>query len=135
MPLRTRIPETRHGKTTTEADVLQCAHRLHDGTVLAAYPIRKPSKQEFKRERVRIDPDGVAREFADGGRNLSDIHNETRTRFQDIIAVNLNTRRAIRELVEPLIAETREEVGKLRAQLDRIEALLATGPPRTCCSP
>ena len=75
-------------------------HRLHDGTVLAAYPIRKPSKQELKRDHVRIDPDGVAREFADGGRNLSDVHNETRTRFQDIIAANMNTRRAIRELVD-----------------------------------
>ena len=102
------------------------AHRLHDGTVLAAYPIRKPSKQELKRERVRIDPDGVAREWADNGRNLSDIHNETRTRFQDIIATNLNTRRAIRELLEPRLAETMEEIAKLREQLDRIEALLAT---------
>ena len=103
------------------------AHRLHDGTVLAAFPIRKPSKQELKRERTRIDPDGVAREFADGGRNLADVHNETRTRFQDIIATRLNTRRAIRELVEPCLAETMEEVGKLRAQLDRIEALLMAG--------
>lgn len=100
-------------------------HRLHDGTVLAAYPIRKPSKQELKQERFRIDTDGVAREFADGGRNLSDIHNETRTRFQDIIATNLNTRRAIRELVLPRLDEVSEEVSKLRIQLDRIEAIVS----------
>lgn len=102
-------------------------HRLHDGTVLASYPIRKPSKQELKSERMRIDPDGVAREWADNGRNLSDVNNDTRTRFQDIIATNLNTRRAVRELVEPRLAETLEEIGKLRAQLDRIEALLTSG--------
>lgn len=121
------------------------AHRLHDGTVLWAFPIRKPSKQELKRDHVRIDPDGVAREFADGGRNLSDVHNETRTRFQDIIATRLNTRRAIRELVLPCLAETLEEVRNLHSRLDRIEALLTRHaqastprdepPSRASCSP
>lgn len=105
-------------------------HRLHDGTVLAAYPIRKPSKQELKRERVRIDPDGVAREWADGGRNLSDVQNETRTRFQDIIATRLNTRRAIQELVLPRLDQLSEQVEGLGAQLDRIEALLAPAPSK-----
>jgi hypothetical protein len=102
-------------------------HRLHDGTTLSAYPIRRPSKQELKRDRVRIDPDGVAREFATAGKNLSDVGNETRMRFQDIVATRLNTRQAIRELVPPLLAETMEEVRGLRVQLDRIEALLVLG--------
>lgn len=99
--------------------------RLHDGTVLWAFPIRKPSKQELKRERVRIDPDGVAREWASNGSNLSDVENESRTRFQDIIATSLNTRRAIRDLVLPRLDEVSQEVAKLREQLDRIEALLS----------
>ena len=107
------------------------AHTLHDGTVLASYPIRRPSKQELRREHVRIDPDGVARGFAVSGKNLSDVENESRYRFQDIIATNLNTRRSLRQLVLPLLAETLEEVGKLHARLDRIEALLAqrSDPP------
>ena len=100
------------------------AHTLNDGTVLAAFPIRKPSKQALKQNHARIDPDGVARVFADAGKDLSDVRNETRTRFQDIISTNLNTRRAIRKLVLPCLAETQEEVGKLSSQLDRIEALL-----------
>lgn len=100
--------------------------RLHDGTVLWAFPIRRPSKQELKRDRVRIDADGVASEWAVNGRSLSDTHNDTRTRFQDIIATNLNTRRAVRELVLPCLADTREEVCKMREQLDRIEAMLVS---------
>ena len=111
------------------------AQRLHDGTVLWAFPIRKPSKQELKREHVRIDPDGVAREFAGSGRELSDVYNETRTRFQDIIATRLNTRRAIWELVLPRLTKTMEEVGKLRAQLDRIEALLISGQAHSPAPP
>ena len=106
------------------------AHLLYDGTVLSAFPIRRPSKQELKRDRVRIDPDGVARAFADAGKNLSDIHNETRTRFQDIIATNLNTRRAIRELILPRLNEALEGIGELRARLDRIEAELTAREAR-----
>ena len=56
---------------------------------------------------------------------------ETRTRFQDIISANLNTRRAIGKLVLPYIAEVLEEVGKLREQQDRIEALLMSGYARS----
>ena len=106
-------------------------HVLHDGTVLAAFPIRKPSKRGFHPGRVRNDPDGVACEYADGGKNLSDVHNDTRTRFQDIIATNLNTRRAIRDLVLPCLAEALERVQRLQGQLDRIEAALNSEPFRT----
>ena len=106
------------------------AHTLNVGTVLAAFPIRKPSKHELKQNHARIDPDGVARVFADAGKDLSKVHNETRTRFQDIISANLNTRRAIGKLVLPYIAEVLEEVGKLREQQDRIEALLMSGHAR-----
>ena len=86
------------------------AHLLHDGTVLWAYPIRKPSKQELKLNRIRIDTDGLARVWADAGRDIRDVTNETRTRFQDIIATNLNTRRSLRQLVLPLLAEALGEV-------------------------
>lgn len=96
------------------------ASTLHDGTILAAYPIRKPTPHVIKRDRLRIDEDGVAVVFARAGQELSDVHNETRTRFQDIIATNLNTRRAIRELVLQPLAELRREVEMLRAELERI---------------
>lgn len=97
---------------------------LHDGTILAAFPIRKPAQRVLKRDGRRIDPDGVTIEHPGGGKELSDVRNETRDRSQNIIAVNLNVRRALRELVQPPIAETRKEVRALREQLERIESLL-----------
>lgn len=94
---------------------------LHDGTVLAAFPIRKPSQRVLKQDGRRIDSDGVVVEHAGAGKELSDHRNETRCRFQDIIAASLNSRRAIRALVLPVLAQLRTEVQVLREQLDRIE--------------
>ena len=106
---------------------------LKDGTVLASWPERKPSSSGKGRYRPWIDDDNVCRESLTTGDNICDVHNEGRTRFQDIIATNLNTRRAIRTLVLPQLAEMRQELVKMRAQLDRIErqvgAVGATGRP------
>jgi len=77
------------------------------------------------RDKLRVDPDGVTIEHAGSGSQLRDVHNETRTRFQDLIAANLNTRRAIRAMVLPALADLQSEVRALRAQLDRIEAAVA----------
>ena len=101
------------------------AFTLYDGTVLGAFPIRKPSRQEFKRDKLRVDPDGVTIEHAGSGSELRDVRNEERTRFQDLIAANLNTRRAIRAMVLPELADIQLEVRAMRAQLDRIEATIA----------
>lgn len=83
---------------------------LHDGTVLAAFPIRKPIQKVLKRDGRRVDPDGVVIEHTGAGKELSDVRNENRVRSQNIIAVNLNARRALRELVLPPLAETLAEV-------------------------
>lgn len=110
---------------------------LHDGTVTAAFPIRRPSKQELKQDGRRIDADGVAKGHALGGRELGDARNEERFRFQDILATRLNTRRALRELVAPEIEELAQEVRGLRAQLDRVEALPVReeASPMPTCGP
>ena len=100
------------------------ARCLYDGTVIAAYTVRKPLPKIIKRDRLRIDEDGVCIEWLGPGRELSDVNNETRTRFQDIIATKLNARRAIREMVLPELATIRQEIATLRSQLDRIELLL-----------
>lgn len=98
---------------------------LHDGTVLAAFPVRKPTPHVIKRDRLRIDPDHVCREYFTGGREISDVNNETRMRSQDIISNALNARRAVRELVLPRLDALESEFTALRAQLDRIEQSLA----------
>lgn len=100
------------------------ASSLYDGTVIAAFPVRKPAARIIKRDRIAIDEDGVCVEWLGAGKELCDIHNDTRMRFQDIIATRLNTRRTIREMVAPPLAEIRAEVAAIRSQLDRIERLL-----------
>lgn len=98
---------------------------LHDGTVLAAYPMRKPAPRIMKRDGLRADADGVTRELARAGRELSDSTYEGRFRFQDIIANRLNTRRAIRELVIAPLAELHAEVTALRAEIALLRRALA----------
>lgn len=97
---------------------------LPDGTVLSAFPVRKPSPVVLKRDRLRIDSDGVTREYSIPGKELSDVHNENRTRLQDVVATRLNTRRALRELVLPELKAMQNDIRSLRTQLDRIEELL-----------
>ena len=99
---------------------------LHDGTVLAAYPIRKPSARILKRDGRRIDDDKVCVEFPGSGMELSDVRNETRTRFQDILANALNTRRAIRALLSPELNSLADEIAQVRSQLAQIVERVAT---------
>jgi hypothetical protein len=102
---------------------------LHDGTVLAMSPIRKPTPHMIKRDRLSIDEDGVCQEYAGAGRELSDVHNETRMRFLDIIATRLNTRRSLRELVLPALLKLQTDIDEMRRQLADIQRLLANRPP------
>jgi hypothetical protein len=104
---------------------------LHDGTVLSAYPIRKPVPKTMKRERLRIDEDGVCHEYARAGKELRDVCNESRMRFQNIIATRLNTRRAIREMVVPHLVKLQADVEEMCRRLERIEGLLTSQETRT----
>jgi hypothetical protein len=97
---------------------------LHDGTILAAYPVRKPPPKTIKRDKIRINEDGVCHEYAGAGRELSDVYNESRMRFQNIIATRLNTRRAIREMVLPCLNKLQRDVNEIRGQLDHIKKLI-----------
>lgn len=100
---------------------------LSDGTILAAYPSRKPNPRIMKRDGMTVDADGVVSEVVYPGSDLSDPSNEKRTRFQDVITNRLNARRAVRELaVEPIdalrrdISGLREEVRCLAAALEHL---------------
>ena len=97
---------------------------LYDGTVIGSFPERKPAPKVIKRDGLRIDEDGVCRERMGAGTELSDVRNETRTRFQDIIAVRLNTRRAIREMILPSLTKLQTDMDAMRSQLDHIQQLL-----------
>jgi len=100
------------------------AHSLNDGTVLAAFPVRKPIPKTIKREKLIIDGDGVCHEWSGAGKELSDVSNESRTRFQDIIATRLNMHRTIREMVCPYLLKLQKDMENMQKQLYHIQQLL-----------
>ena len=97
---------------------------LFDGTVIATFPMRKPTPKTIKRDHLKIDEDGICKESFRAGKELSSTLTENRFRFQDIIANRLNARRALRELVLPELAAIREELATVRSQLQCIERTL-----------
>jgi len=100
---------------------------LNDGTVMAARPIRKPSRSSTDRSGPSIDPDGVAEWVTTAGKELSDVNNPNRFRFLDLLASNLNTRDALRTLVLPAIESLRKEISELRVEIARSMADHAHG--------
>ena len=101
---------------------------LFDGTVLATYPVRKPTPKAIKRDNIKIDEEGVCQELMEGGRQIVRSEEARRFRFMDVMANRLNARRAVREIALPEIAALREEVAAVRAQLDRIERAIQGRP-------
>jgi hypothetical protein len=100
---------------------------LRDGTVLAAVPIRKPHPKEMKRRGHRVGKDGETNVSVRSGFELSNWNDEGRLRFLDIIATNLNTRRAIRELVVPKLDAMLGEIKALNERMDGIRVDLRDG--------
>lgn len=93
------------------------AHSLTNGTVLAAFPVRKPIPRTIKQEKLRIDEYVVCREWLWAGKELSDVSNENRIRFHDIIATNLNMRRAIREMTCSYLFKLQKDIDDMRTKL------------------
>ena len=104
--------------------MLYAAQGLYDGTVLTAYPVRKSTPHVITRDNLKIDDEGITNDCLGAGRELSDVHNDTRTRFQDTIAISLNTPQAIRDLVLPEYVKLHDEMLTLREQMEHIEKLL-----------
>ena len=95
------------------------AAALHDGAIFATYPERKPSPKSIRQRGYRIDDDGVLNQKSRGGQELK-YGDERRFRGQDILANRLNTRRAIRELVLPVLEDLRLEIATLRAEIGQL---------------
>ncbi len=104
--------------------IYYAAITLRDGTVLSAYPQRKPAERIMKREGIRIDADNVFRETDVSGDFMSDANNQGRTRFQDIVANRINLQRTLRELLLPRLETLELQVAEIKTQLDRVEGLL-----------
>lgn len=112
------------GRVRRRRPVYYTATSMNDGTVLAAYPVRKPAARIMKRDGDKLDDDGVCKEFLGSHVGSFDFNDPGRFRFFDIMANRLNTRRAIREIVEPSLTAIQGEVFALRNELRELRALL-----------
>ena len=100
---------------------------MYDGTVTAAYPIRKPLPKRIKEYKIKIDEDGICDEGNyRPGKCFSDRRIENRFRFQDIISNRLNTRRALREIAMPELSKIRGDINAIQSQLNQIKELLGS---------
>jgi hypothetical protein len=90
---------------------------MNDGTVMAAFPIRKPPERKMKERGWRMDKDGVCEESRGSYLRRIDFNDPGRIRFFDIMANRLNTRRSIREIVLPEIKALQNEIQELRREI------------------
>jgi len=98
---------------------------LYDGTVIGCHPARKPTPKKIKQDNISLDEDGAFSTWLDSGKDLSDVHNQNRFRFHDIISNRLNTRRAIREIVMPEIIKIQVEIDAIHKQLYQIQSMIS----------
>lgn len=97
---------------------------MDDGTVLAAFPVRKPAARVMKRDGHRLDEDNVCQDFM--GRYVGSFKSDDpgRFRFFDVMANRLNVRRAIRELVRPELEDIRAELSTMNNRVRELMTLL-----------
>jgi hypothetical protein len=97
---------------------------VSDGTVLAAYPSRKPSKRTMKERGWKIDDDGVCIKASDSWIGEFHVTDPGRLRFFDIIANRLNMRRSIREIALPKIEALQKEIHELKDEVRQLTSFL-----------
>lgn len=99
---------------------------FHDGSVIGCGPDRKPSKRRVQADGIHIDADGVFREITYSPTYWHSWSDEQRAKAVGILAIRLNTRRAIRELVLPELAALNEVLLEIEKRLTRIEKALSS---------
>jgi hypothetical protein len=105
---------------------------MNDGTVLSAYPIRKPASRIMKRDGDRLDADYVCKDFMGSHIGSFKFNDPNRFRFFDIMANRLNTRRAIRELALPEIQALQAEIAGLRNEIGQLRSMIWSKDELSC---
>lgn len=95
-----------------------------DGAVTSCTPRRKPLPKEIKQDGLHIDADFVCKEFQSTPGEFGTWPDGQRARFSDLLANRINMRRAIRDIVIPVLADIQTSIEKLNKRLDEIELTL-----------
>lgn len=95
-----------------------------DGAVTSCTPGRKPLPKRIKQDGLHIDADFVCKEYLSVPGEFCGWSDEQRVRFSDLMANRMNTRRAIRDIVMPVLADIQLSLEKLNNRLNDIERSL-----------
>lgn len=99
------------------------------GAAITCTPHRKPSKRRIKEDRVSIDDDLVISEYAEKVDEFHDLGVEARGRLSDLLANRINMRRAVRELVLPILTNIENSLSSIHERLERVEQALTYRTP------
>lgn len=94
------------------------------GAVMTCTPRSKPLPKQIKEERLQIDADYVCEELQFSPEEFDRLPDTARAKFSDLMANRINMRRAIREIVMPVLAEVQSSLEQLNQRLSQMERLL-----------
>ena len=108
-------------KKPRRRDVYSVAFVFPDGSAFACAPQRKPSSKRLKDDDAYVDEDFVFREQRYGPDEWVSWPVDHRRELGQIMAIRLNTRRAIRDLVLPELEGIKAMLANIQKRLDQIE--------------
>jgi hypothetical protein len=108
-------------KKPRRRDVYSVAFVFPDGSAFGCAPQRKPSDKRLKEDNAYIDEDLVFREYKYRPDDWVTWPDDHRRELSQIMAILLNTRRAIRELVLPELEGIKATLADIQKRLEHIE--------------
>ncbi len=114
-------------KKPRRRDVYSIAFVFPDGSAFSCGPERKPSAKRMKVDNMFVDDDLVFKEHMYGTTDWHAWPDQHRRELGQIMAIRLNTRRAIRELVLPELKVIQDSLHAIEVKLDAIDQRLKAG--------
>ncbi len=105
-------------------DVYSKAFVFPNGAAFSCAPDRRPSARQIKYDGIFVDEDFVFQEFKYKSSDWYGWPDQERRELCQIMAIRLNTRRAIRELVLPELKAIQSAMESLISRLSSIEQRL-----------
>jgi hypothetical protein len=105
-------------------DVYSIAFVFPDGSAFSCGPNRKPSSKRLKDDAAFVDEDFVFKEYKYGPDEWAAWPDDQRRELGQTMAIRLNTRRSIRELVLPELKIIQDSLQLITTRLDSIEQRL-----------
>ena len=101
-------------------DVFYTVFSLHDGTIIATLPTRKPSRVRGKRA-PKIDDERICKWHFEKWEQLTEMPDRMWTAFQVVTSTRLNMLRIVRQQLKPDLAKIIDSLDALHQRIDELE--------------